>query len=252
LLRRQAALESHITDLERQIANFDSPAPISRVDPVTYLNPYEGQRAVDPADEQHMWYSNGQWRKAGGLTIPFFRAYRWNAATQSNPNTQDIYIQFDRYQTSDSSKIDSDGWQAGTPDFFNRINLKVHGLYSFSIMFDFSNPSPFTGNFGVALEGATSEFYPAPFHQFTASERAGDNSSGMWAWSFIQSFPPIWYNDSGGGNSDLATSPMPKNLRWTFANNSGGTIGFLDCMTEIHLLYEYDYGAAAGTIQHQA
>jgi hypothetical protein len=62
--RRLSAVETYANDLERRVANLDSPQPLPRVDPVSYLNPYEGQRAIDPADEQHMWYSNGQWRKA--------------------------------------------------------------------------------------------------------------------------------------------------------------------------------------------
>lgn len=69
LMRRLASVEAYANDLERKIANFDSPQPLSRVDPVTYRNPFEGQRAIDPADEQHMWYSNGEWRKAGGFGI---------------------------------------------------------------------------------------------------------------------------------------------------------------------------------------
>lgn len=64
LYRRIASVEAYCNDLERMIRNYDSPQPISRVDPVSYLNPYEGQRAIDPADEQHMWYSDGRWRKA--------------------------------------------------------------------------------------------------------------------------------------------------------------------------------------------
>ena len=71
LMRRIAAVESYANDIERRLANYDSPQPVARVDPLTYLNPYEGQRAIDPADEQHMWYSNGEWRKAaaGGGAI---------------------------------------------------------------------------------------------------------------------------------------------------------------------------------------
>jgi hypothetical protein len=69
LLRRISAVETYANDLERRFANLDSPYPIARVDPVSYLNPYEGQRAIDPTDEQHMWYSNGEWRKAAGFGI---------------------------------------------------------------------------------------------------------------------------------------------------------------------------------------
>jgi hypothetical protein len=69
LLARLSAVESYANDLERKIANFDSPQPLSRVDPISYQNPFEGQRAIDPADEQHMWYSNGEWRKAGGNPV---------------------------------------------------------------------------------------------------------------------------------------------------------------------------------------
>lgn len=69
LLRRNETLERRINDLERALMNQDTPVAIPRVNPLTYPDPYEGQRAIDPADEQHMWYSDGEWRKAGGLAI---------------------------------------------------------------------------------------------------------------------------------------------------------------------------------------
>jgi hypothetical protein len=69
IMGRLAALESYSNDVERRFANLDSPHPIARVDPVSYENAYEGQRAIDPADEQHMWYSNGAWRKAVGPPV---------------------------------------------------------------------------------------------------------------------------------------------------------------------------------------
>ena len=69
IMRRLNAVEAYANDVERRFANLDSPQAIARVDPVSYMNPFEGQRAIDPADEQHMWYSNGMWRKAGGLAF---------------------------------------------------------------------------------------------------------------------------------------------------------------------------------------
>lgn len=67
LYRRIASVESYCRDLERRMKNFDSPFAISRVDPATYKNPYEGQRAIDPNDEQHMWFSDGRWRKIAAV-----------------------------------------------------------------------------------------------------------------------------------------------------------------------------------------
>lgn len=83
LMRRINAAENYINDLERKIANFDSPQPLSRVDPLTYKNPYEGQRAIDPADEQHMWYSNNQWRKAAGGVTLFIKVFGDNLVVSS-------------------------------------------------------------------------------------------------------------------------------------------------------------------------
>src|SRR5262245_32956077 len=69
VFRRLGGLSAAVENLERKLDNQHSIRPLTRVDPETYLNPYEGQRAIDPSDEQHMWYSNGQWRKAGGLAV---------------------------------------------------------------------------------------------------------------------------------------------------------------------------------------
>jgi hypothetical protein len=71
VLRRNANLERRISDLERALANQDTPPAIPRIDPTTYPEPYEGQRAIDITDEQHTWYSDGEWRKAaaGGVAI---------------------------------------------------------------------------------------------------------------------------------------------------------------------------------------
>lgn len=66
ILRRNSTLEKRIRDLERRVANQDSPQPLPRIDPTTYPAPFEGQRAIDITDEQHTWYSDGEWRKAGG------------------------------------------------------------------------------------------------------------------------------------------------------------------------------------------
>lgn len=69
ILRRNSALEKQIADLEREVRNQDTPAPLPRIHPLTYPEPYEGQRAIDVTDEQHTWYSNGMWRKGGGSSI---------------------------------------------------------------------------------------------------------------------------------------------------------------------------------------
>lgn len=180
-------------------------------------------------------------------SVPFFRAYKWNAALQTVVNNQDAYIQFDRYQTSDATKMDIDGWIAGTPDVFNEITLSARGLYAISILLGLDEAGAFTGTFGVALEGSTSEFYEAPFTTWQCSERAGDASGGQWGWTFIQSFPPIWREQTVD-----ATSPTPKNLRLNFANNCGSSVDIEECQIEIHLLYEFDYETAEGTIQSQA
>lgn len=181
------------------------------------------------------------------VSPPFFRCYKHNVALQTINNGNDTYLTFDRYQTSDATKIDIDGWLAGTPDYFHRINLKARGLYSISILVDPSPVGVFTGTFGVALEGATSEYYAAPFTTWQCSERAGDASSGQWGWTFIQSFPPVWREQTID-----ATSPIPKNLKFAFANNAGSNVNISECEVEIHLLHEFDYESAEGTIQSQA
>lgn len=69
VMRKNETLERRISDLERALMNQDTPPAIPRIDPVTYPDPYEGQRAIDITDEQHTWYSDGEWRKAGGMAI---------------------------------------------------------------------------------------------------------------------------------------------------------------------------------------
>lgn len=69
LLRRNEELATRINDLERAFFNQNSPAPLARIDPATFSSPYEGQRAIDESDEQHTWYSDGEWRKAGGAAV---------------------------------------------------------------------------------------------------------------------------------------------------------------------------------------
>lgn len=75
ILRRSSILEQKVRDLERELANQDAPAPLPRIDPLTYPTPYEGQRAIDVVDEQHTWYSNGQWRKAGVFGLYEIKAF---------------------------------------------------------------------------------------------------------------------------------------------------------------------------------
>lgn len=71
MMRRQASMEQQLDDLKRELRNQNAAPPLSRIDPTTYPDPYEGQRAIDVADEQHTWYSDGQWRKAaaGGIAL---------------------------------------------------------------------------------------------------------------------------------------------------------------------------------------
>lgn len=69
LYRRNDRVFKRLVDLDRRLSNQDTPPPLPRIDPDAYPDPYEGQRAIDPNDEQHMWYSDGEWRKAGGLAV---------------------------------------------------------------------------------------------------------------------------------------------------------------------------------------
>lgn len=60
LYRRNDALERRIKYLENQ-----QTSRIQRVDIEEHPGPIEGQNVVDANDEQHAWFSNGEWRKAG-------------------------------------------------------------------------------------------------------------------------------------------------------------------------------------------
>lgn len=76
-----AALHKRASDLERELRNQFSMPPIPRIDPTTYPNPYEGMRAIDVVDEQHTWYSNGEWRKAASMGIAL-----WEIKVFEDPN----------------------------------------------------------------------------------------------------------------------------------------------------------------------
>lgn len=62
LFRRIAVQDRQIEKLDRRL-KAQGGSPLQRLDITTYPVPHEGQRAIDPADEQHTWYSNGAWRK---------------------------------------------------------------------------------------------------------------------------------------------------------------------------------------------
>lgn len=181
------------------------------------------------------------------LTVPCFRAYKWNAALQTINNANDGYITFDRWQTSDATKIDSGGWIAGTPDVINSVDFKVRGLWAITIMVKLDPAGTWTGTWGMAMEDEGSTLLDPPGVIFPCGEAPGDNSSGFFSWSHVQSFPPIWAEQT----TDTLAPDLP-NARWTLSNNGGSNVDILYAMLEIHLLHEFDYEAGAGTIQSQA
>lgn len=69
IMRRNSVLEKRVRDLEREVRNQEVRQPLPRFDLESYPTPYEGQRAIDIVDEQHAWYSDGEWRKAGGFAV---------------------------------------------------------------------------------------------------------------------------------------------------------------------------------------
>jgi len=62
LYRRIDLLREEITAMQA-MGNIYTP----RINPIAYPTPVEGQHAIDPADDTHMWYANGAWRKAGKI-----------------------------------------------------------------------------------------------------------------------------------------------------------------------------------------
>jgi hypothetical protein len=70
LYRRVANLEAQLVSA-RSIGNIYSP----RINPIAYPTPVEGQHAIDPADDQHMWFARGEWRKATGFGIYDIKVY---------------------------------------------------------------------------------------------------------------------------------------------------------------------------------
>lgn len=70
LYRRISVASAELDALEKRMRNMGG-SPLPRLDILRYPYPFEGQRAIDVADEQHAWYSNGEWRKAaaGGVAV---------------------------------------------------------------------------------------------------------------------------------------------------------------------------------------
>jgi hypothetical protein len=66
LLRRNAMLDRRINSLESILRIQGGGTPLHRLDILNYPQPFEGQRAIDVLDDQHAWYANGEWHKAGG------------------------------------------------------------------------------------------------------------------------------------------------------------------------------------------
>lgn len=180
-------------------------------------------------------------------SIPCFRAFHYNAATQTINNANDGYITWDRYQTSDSTKIDFGGWTAGSPDTFTIVDFKVRGLWAITVMVDISPAGTWTGTWGIAMEDAGGTFTAPPGTIWPCGEAPGDNSSGFFSWTHIQSFPPIWIDQT----TDTLAPDLPS-ARWTLSNNGGSNVTIDYAMLEIHLLQELDYETQAGSIQNQA
>lgn len=179
-------------------------------------------------------------------SIACFRAYKWNAALQTVANANDDYITFDRWQTSDATIIDGGAWIAGSPDVITTADFKVRGLWAITVMVELSPAGTWTGTWGMAMEDTGATLMSPPGVIFPCGEAPGDASSGFFSWTHIQSFPPIWAEQT----TDTLAPDLP-NARFTLSNNGGSDVTIDYAMLEIHCLQQLDYEVVAA-IQSQA
>jgi len=175
-------------------------------------------------------------------SFPCFRAYAYNLAAQTITNNNTAYARFDRWQSTDTAVINSAGWVPATPDYIVEIDILERGLYAFMFATNFSGGGLNAGDeIGFALEDAGTTYAEPPQLIQSAAIKAGDGSTGMWSWTHIQSFPPIWVNDTGGANVAPGQGPDLPQVKLSIYNATGATITLADQMFEIHQLSAFDY-----------
>ena len=242
-------LEKQIKQLRQASTTTIQSEPMSRVaDPVAFqtLINAEGTHSDATTSDPLVYYHPGDIDKPGGLTspgfkkvggvfFPFARAYAWNYTNTMGP-TQEDRIFFDKWQTSDPA-IFVPLIAAGTPDVMYGIDCMVRGLYAMTVMTDFD---PWVGGtteiMGFSVEDTASTFTSAPVNMQPTSGLAGDNSSGMWSWTHIQSFPPIWHEQTAD-----TLAPDKPSLCFNFYNGRSINVDLFMPMVEVHLLQAYDY-----------
>lgn len=192
--------------------------------------------------------------------VPCFRAYYYNAATLAISNNSDANLRFDRWQTSDVTIFDAAPyWIAGTPDYIERVDILERGLYAFTIQVNFNATLNAGDEIGISIEDAGTTYTGPPMNIQSAAIKAGDGTTGSWSWTHIQSFPPIWANDSGGANANIGQSPDLPQVKIKMFNLTGSSINIDEAYLEIHQLWAFDYDtlrsggtATTGAIQSQA
>jgi len=129
LMRRDAVLNEKVKNLERIIQNQGAVAPLPRLDPTTYPEPYEGQRGIDVADEQHTWYSDGTWRKptAGGIPIWFVTLNQNQDGLGFGPEAIDW-----------TGAAESGSWPDGSWEIDGNGNIQINEGGFYSITFETS------------------------------------------------------------------------------------------------------------------
>lgn len=119
LYRRIANLEAQIAGIQG-IGNVYTP----RINPTDYPTPVEGQHAIDPADEQHMWFSRDQWRKAGAAPRPSIHVYKNTILSVGSDN--DKQIKWDLVSSFSTTYFDT----TVVTGKVTRIHLKVAGWWA--------------------------------------------------------------------------------------------------------------------------
>lgn len=194
----------------------------------------------------------------GTFSVPCFRAYLYNASGPTVSDNDQGYLIFDRWQTSDSAVITSGGWIAGSPDRIVEVDILERGLYAFTIQLDFNATFNPGDEIYLAIEDAGSTYTGPPMVGQVAQSKGGDGTTGLWSWTHIQSFPPIWVNDTGGANANAGQGPDLPQVKMALFNLTGSSITVSEAYLEIHQIWAFDYDtlrandANHGAIQAQA
>jgi len=172
------------------------------------------------------------------LRIPYFRMWQYAVQTTLDGVTGDADpLRFDRWETSDTDYFEEPSITPGTPPTIGSVNGKVRGLYIASLQLEFDATLVVGNTIGIGLEDGQGTYTSQPMVVMPAQPVGGDNSTGKYAFTFLQSYPPIWISET-----TAALAPATPQFRFNAALLNGDATNLtVSAMAEFHLLQAHDY-----------